>query len=226
VTPTHGRAARNVRLLYLYWFLRDFQLWIPVWIVFLTVQRGFSLTQVTVAEGLFLVGVLLLEVPTGAVADHWGRSRSLGLGVLFLGVSILIFAFTTTFGVLLASFMLWSVASTLTSGADMALLYDTLKATGDEGSYERIAGRGHAYRWAGVGIATLLGGPVAAVTDIRFTIIVGAGTCLLTAFVAFSMWEPARHADDEQSTGSTMCGRSRRPSWRSGATQSSAPWCC
>ncbi|HEX6032378.1 MAG TPA: hypothetical protein VFY90_13180, partial [Tepidiformaceae bacterium] len=48
-TPPH--AARNIRLLYLYWFLRDFHLWIPVWIVFLTVERGFSLTDVTGAEG-------------------------------------------------------------------------------------------------------------------------------------------------------------------------------
>ena len=53
------RAAhpdRNIRLLFAYWFLRDFQLWIPVWIVFLTIEQGFSLTQVTTAEGLFLIG--------------------------------------------------------------------------------------------------------------------------------------------------------------------------
>jgi MFS family permease len=195
VTSTQLLARRNVRLLYLFWFLREFQLWIPVWIVFLTEERGFSLTQVTGAEGLFRVGVLLLEVPTGAVADKWGRSRSLGLGALFLGVSVLIFAFTSTFSVLLTSFMLWSVASTLMSGADSALLFDTLKSAGQEGSYERIAGRGHALNWAGVGVATFLGGPVAALTDIRFTILFGAGTCLLTALVAFLMWEPA-HADE------------------------------
>ncbi|MEX1104428.1 MAG: MFS transporter, partial [Dehalococcoidia bacterium] len=115
----------------------------------------------------------------------------------FLGVSILIFAFTHTFAVLLASFTLWSVAATLMSGADFALLFDTLKASGDEGSYERIAGRGHAFGWAGAGIATFLGGPVAALTDIRFTIIFGAGTCLLTAFTAFSMWEPGREESEE-----------------------------
>lgn len=198
MTSTQLLARRNVRLLYLFWFLREFQLWIPVWIVFLTEEGGFSLTQVTGAEGLFLVGVLLLEVPTGAVADKWGRSRSLGLGALFLGVSVLIFAFTTTFTVLLTSFMLWSVASTLMSGADNALLFDTLKAAGQQGSYERVAGRGHALNWMGVGVATFLGGPVAALTDIRFTILFGAGTCLLTALVAFLMWEPAHERGPEE----------------------------
>lgn len=187
---------RNIRLLNAYWFLRDFQLWIPVWIVFLTLERGFSLTQVTTAEGIFLVGVLLLEVPTGAVADRYGRSRSMALGALVLGAAVLIFAFTTSFAILLASFLLWSVASALMSGADSALLFDTLKAAGRDAEYEKRSGRGQALSWAGVGIATFLGGPVASVFDIRATIFLGAATCLLTAFVAISIWEPPREAPE------------------------------
>lgn len=188
---------RNLRLLYAYWFLRDFQLWIPVWIVFLTLDRGFSLTQVTTAEGLFLIGVLLLEVPTGAVADRYGRSVSMALGAVVLGVAILIFAFTTSFPILLASFLLWSVASALMSGADMALLYDTLKAAGREAQYEKLAGRGMAFTWSGVVIATLLGGPFAAVFNTQSTMFLGAATCLATAAVAVAIWEPPHLRDDE-----------------------------
>jgi len=181
---------RNIKLLFVYWFLRDFQLWIPVWIVFLTLERGFSLTQVTLAEGIFLVGVLVLEVPTGAIADRYGRSGSMALGALVLGASVLIFAFTTSFTILLVSFLLWSVASALMSGADSALLFETLKAANREREYERLAGRGVALAWAGVGMATFLGGPVASLFDIRTTIYIGAGTCLLTAATAISIWEP------------------------------------
>ena len=43
---------RNIKLLYAYWGLREFQLWIPVWIVFLTIDQGFSLTAVTGVESL------------------------------------------------------------------------------------------------------------------------------------------------------------------------------
>ncbi len=183
-------AHRNLRLLYLFWFLRDFHLWIPVWVVFLTIERGFSLTQVTAADGLYLVGVLLLEVPTGAVADRWGRSRSLALGSLVLGASVLIFAFTNSFSVLLTSFLLWSVSSTLMSGADMALLYDTLKASDETAAYELHAGRGMACSWLGAGAGTLLGGPVAALLDLRATIFIGAATCLVTMVVALLLREP------------------------------------
>lgn len=191
---------RNIRLLFAYWFLRDFQLWIPVWIVFLTIDRGFSLTQVTAAEGLFLIGVLILEVPTGAIADRYGRSKSMALGAFVLGLAVLVFAFTTSFTILLVSFLMWSVASALMSGADMALLFDTLKAAGREHQYEKLAGRGMACSWAGVGIATLLGGPVAAIFETRTTIFVGAATCLLTAAVALAIWEPphARESGEKQ----------------------------
>ncbi len=140
-------------LLYAYWGLRDFQLWIPVWVVFLTLEQGFTLTAVTSVEGLYLVGVVLLEVPTGAVADRYGRSRSLALGSLCLGVAVLLFAFAVNLPILVISFMLWSVAHTLMSGADMALLFDSLKARGHEVAFERIAGRGTALSWAGAGRA-------------------------------------------------------------------------
>ncbi len=185
-----SHLSRNVRLLQVFWFLREFQLWIPVWIVFLTIERGFSLTEVTGAEGLFLVGVVLLEVPTGAVADRYGRSLSLALGGFCLALAVLTFAFASSFPVLLVSFLLWSVAFTLMSGADMALLFDTLKLGGRESEYERLAGRGSALSWAGAGFATMLGGPVAAFVDIRFTIFLGAGTCVVAAFVALALWEP------------------------------------
>ncbi|MFN8506078.1 MAG: hypothetical protein U0547_00770 [Dehalococcoidia bacterium] len=128
-------------------------------------------------------------MPTGAVADHWGRSRSLALGAVALGISILLFAYTTNFAILLASFMLWSVAATLMSGADMALLFDTLKAGGREAEYERRSGRGHALAWAGAGVATFAGGPIAAATSLRTVIFTGIATCAALAAVSLMLRE-------------------------------------
>lgn len=194
-------SVRNTRLLYAYWTLRDFQLWIPVWIVFLVHEQGFTLTQILLAEGIYLVVVVLLEVPTGAVADRWGRSRSMGLGALTLGLAVLVFAFTTNYTILLVSFVLWSLATTLMSGADFALLFETLKSTGEDSKYEKIAGRGIACAWIGIGTATLLGGPVAQVLSTEATIYIGAATCVATAMVAFTMREPPHtRAGDATST--------------------------
>ncbi|GIW13625.1 MAG: hypothetical protein KatS3mg062_1064 [Tepidiforma sp.] len=189
-------VSRNLRLLTAFWFLREFQLWIPVWIVYLTLERGFSFTQITAAESVYLLGVLALEVPTGAIADRFGRRVSLALGAVSLASSVTIFAFTTSPVVLFVSFAWWAVASTMMSGADLALLFDTLKAAGRDHEYERLAGRGQAIAWCGVGLATLFGGPVAAAIDIRATILIGAATCLLAAAAAALLWEPPRSAEE------------------------------
>lgn len=186
---TNLHTDRNLVLLNAYWFLRDFQLWIPVWIVFLTVDQGFSLTEVLIAEGLFLVAMILLEVPTGVVADRYGRSRSLALGAFVLGAAVFAFAFATNFAFLLVSFLTWSLAATLMSGADNALLYDTLKAAGRTGEYEHRAGRGAAIAWVGIALATLLGGPVAALIDTESTIYIGAATCVLNGVVILMVRE-------------------------------------
>lgn len=210
-----SRAAnRNITLLYAYWGLREFQLWIPVWVVFLTLEQGFTLTAVTSVEGLYLVGIVLLEVPTGAIADRYGRSRSLALGAFTLGVAVLLFAFATSISILVISFLLWSVAHTLMSGADMALLFDTLKLKRDEASFERIAGRGTALSWAGAGVATFLGGPVAALTDIQFTIYVGAATCVVTGFIALAMKEPPHTRGESNEAYWAGIGRAFVETWR------------
>ena len=183
---------RNVPLFYLVSFLRDFQVWIPVWVVFLTIDQGFSLAQVTTADGLFFVGLTVLEIPTGAVADRCGRSRSVALGALCFALALAFFALTTSFPVLLLSFLTWALAMALMSGADLALLYDSLKELGEEASYERHAGAGGATAWAGAAVATLIGGPLAAAYGIELTIWIGVATAGLAALAALAMREPPR----------------------------------
>jgi MFS family permease len=189
-TPVSRSLRRNVPLFYLVTFLRDFQIWIPVWVVFLTIEQGFSLTEVTFADAMFLIAMTLFEVPTGAFADRFGRSRSVALGALVYGVALGVFAVTTSFPILLASFLIWALGGALMSGADLALLYDSLKVRGEEAAYERHAGAGAGIGWAGAAVATVGGGPLAAAYGIEFTIWVGAAVAALAGLAAFLMVEP------------------------------------
>jgi cyanate permease len=115
---------------------------------------------------------------------------------MFLAVALVLFAFTTSFPVLLASFMLWAVAAALMSGADLALLYDSLQFLGRSEEYERHAGRGEALVWAGAAVATLIGGPIAVLTSIQTTIFIGVAVTATAGLIAFAMVEAPHRADD------------------------------
>ena len=193
--PERRKLERNIYLFYAFRLLREAQIWIPIWIVYLVVDRGFTLSQIGLAEAAFLIGLTVLEVPTGAVADRYGRSKSLALGASTLIVALIVFAFSTSFPVLLTSFLIWSVADTLMSGADLALLYDTLSALGRERDYEKLAGRGEALLWSGAALAVLIGAPIAAEVSTQFTIFIGTGTIAVAAGVALLMVEAPRHID-------------------------------
>jgi nitrate/nitrite transporter NarK len=62
-------------------------LWVPIWVVFLQ-GRGVSLTQIGVLEGIAWLITALLEVPTGAIADRWGRKASIAIGGLLYALAM------------------------------------------------------------------------------------------------------------------------------------------
>ena len=195
-TPDLRRACeRNLRVYYVFKLLSEMWLLIPIFIAFLLLERGLSVGQVALIESPFWLMATLAEVPTGAVADRWGRRVSLLLGAVTTVIAMFAFGLADTLPLILVSYMLWATALTFTSGADGALLYDTLRQLGRERDFERIAGRGAALSAAGVLVATLAGGPVAGAVGMQATVFLSAGTMvLLTATTALFHEPPHREA--------------------------------
>src|SRR5215213_1747178 len=117
--PATRRAyAANVRRFYLYRFFIEFQLWFSIWVVYLQEKRGLSLTQITAVDSVFWLVIVFAEMPTGAVADRWGRKMSLLLGALGFAASVFLFGLATSFWWVLGLYVFWGVSMTLASGAD------------------------------------------------------------------------------------------------------------
>src|ERR671919_2077244 len=109
-------------------------------------DAGLSNLEAFAANAFFTAGMVVFEIPTGIVADMWGRRTSFLLGTITLAV-------TTVLYVLLweieAAFALWGVVSlflglgfTFFSGATEAWLVDALDATRFEGQLESVLARG------------------------------------------------------------------------------------
>lgn len=116
------------------------------------------MAQVGVVEAILHLSIVLFEVPTGIVADLYGRKISLIIGhiiSLFYAVIMMLsghfFFFTLAFAIL-------GLSTTFKSGADQALLYDTLKLTNNEADYTRIFGNQTAFILISMSLAQVLGG--------------------------------------------------------------------
>ncbi len=133
-------------------------------IIYLTTVKGFSLLEVGIMEGFYHVASFLMEIPTGAIADVWGRKQSRITGRI-LGIGALLIALLgDTMLVQTLGFMLIAVSNNLESGAGDALVYDTLVSAGHEGEYMSVAGKQELmFQIASIG-AFLAGGVMASIS--------------------------------------------------------------
>lgn len=182
------RYDRNIPRFYLFTALTALLLWMPIWIVFFR-QRGLSLDQIGTLE---LVGIGLLalaEIPTGVVADTWGRKTSLVIGALLQGLTLLGLLTPVLSPVFLLAYAVWGVSFSFISGAADALIYDSLQADGRAEDFTRIASRYAMVSQAAGGIGAILGGLIA-VYDARLCFLLTAVACFTAAGVALTLREP------------------------------------
>jgi len=114
------------------WFLLQVQLWLPVWVLFLRDERGFSLTEVVFVDIVFSGVVLVCEVPLGLLADRIGHRRALISAAVLLAMTQLALAFVSGLPSLLAVWTMWGLAVTMLSGTETAYRYEAVRAYGGE----------------------------------------------------------------------------------------------
>ena len=75
-----NRSLHNIiRTIYLMGFCHSFMVVIPVFVPLLQ-GYGLSMSQVLQTQAMFALTIALCEVPSGSIADLWGRRRAILLG--------------------------------------------------------------------------------------------------------------------------------------------------
>jgi len=132
----------------------------------------------------------VLEIPTGTVADFFGRKTSLALGCLTAGIAAAIYGSVPSFAVFLVAEVLFAVAFTLMSGADEALVYDTLEALQRSETSKRVFARLESAKLAGIVAGALSGGFIAAHFGLAAPMRLQTIPCVLAGVIAMSLLEP------------------------------------
>src|SRR5262245_8733655 len=159
--------SRRVRRIYL--VLGPF-VWLPTSLIvgvntLFLLDGGLSNVEAFAANAIYTLGLVLFEIPTGIVADTWGRRTSylLGASIQLVGNLLYFWMWHTS-----APFWGWCAASlllgcgyTFFSGALEAWLVDGLKHTGYDGDLDPIFATNQIVTGASMFLGTLAGAFIA-----------------------------------------------------------------
>ena len=123
----------------LYGFLKN-QRYFESFLILILLEKGFSFFLIGLLIGFRELVVNLLEIPSGAAADVWGKRASMVLSFVAYIVSFLVFGFADAPLAIFGAMLLYAVGDSFRSGTHKALIFAWLRREGREGEKTRVYG--------------------------------------------------------------------------------------
>lgn len=186
-------AARKIQGIYLALTLGNTLATSFIWGIntLFLLDAGLTNLEAFAANAFFMAGMVVFEVPTGVVADSWGRRASFLLGTVTLAGSTLLYYLMWQVS---APFWWWAAVSVLLglgftffSGAVEAWLVDALHFSGYDGALETVLGRGQMVSGIAMLAGSVAGGVIAQATDLGVPFLLRAAVLAAMFLVAFRL---------------------------------------
>lgn len=116
----------------------------PTYALFL-LSRGLDILQVNLVLAVYLITTCLFEVPTGAIADVFGRKMSFVLSCVVRGLAFGLYFFADGFWQFLVAELVDAIGTTLATGAFDAWAVDGMREEGDERPVDRVFARANIF---------------------------------------------------------------------------------
>ena len=180
----------NISKIYAFKFFSSLGFMSGVLVPFFTEWGKISFTRLMILQAWFILWSFLLEVPTGAIADYFGRKYSLVLSALFSAVAFAIYTIYPSFYLFLGCEFLLAVSAALLSGADEAFIFDTLKKTGRSQQSKKIFSHTGSVELAGLMIAAPLGSFIASRWGLAMPVALQFFPMAIAFFISLTFQEP------------------------------------
>jgi hypothetical protein len=208
-------VPRNIPLFIAFRLLFNARFYYPIFAV-LQLDYGLTMAQFAILNAIWAVSIVLLEVPSGALADKLGRRPMIIIAAVLMILEMSLIAFVP-FGNANLIFWVWvlnrilsGAAEASASGADEALAYDSLPEGEQEAQWPKVLARLMTLSSCAFVVAMLIGGAVydhsflnnllgtnfAKETAIRFPIYLTLISALIALPISLLMKEPVTQSED------------------------------
>ena len=189
------QLRHNILKMYLLKAVLWFMVAMPIIVLFFQ-EHGLTLTEVMILQSIYSFSVALFEIPSGYIADIFGRKKTIVLSTIFTFIGFLVFSFFGGFYAFAIAQVLVGIGGSLMSGSDSAIIYDTLLETNSKTTYTKIEGRSYAIGNFSEAFAGILGGFLA-VGSIYMPIYVQTSILFFSIPIAFTLIEPTMHKENK-----------------------------
>ena len=178
----------NIKKYFLFEILISLAFFYPIFNLFY-LARGLNITQIAFIGVAWIITNMVLEIPSGILADKWGRKKVLSLFVfLFMCQSVVIIFAHNYIWFIIAS-ILHAAAFAFYSGTNVAFFWDTLKELKREKEYEKLWGKLHFYTMIPSLSAMFMGGFLFSINEI-LPYLFTAFFLFLGLLISFTFKEP------------------------------------
>jgi MFS transporter, DHA3 family, tetracycline resistance protein len=107
-----------------------FQIIFTVNAIYFVVEAGLNPLQLVLIGTIMELSIVLFEVPTGVIADHVSRKKSVIIGTILLGLAHLLEGSVPAFWGIATAYAVWGLGYTFLSGAEEAWIADEVEGKG------------------------------------------------------------------------------------------------
>lgn len=186
-------TSRRLMPLYIAALLQGVVFWYATEKLFM-LSIGFNTATIGIMVAVMSVVMLVVETPSGILADRWSRRGVMMLGCAALLISGVIGALSYNEPMYILSTVFWGIYAALYSGTYDAVIYDTvMEEHGSSKTFERYLGRFRAMEGVSFVIGSLIGGVIASILGLRFAYIFSIPFLILALFFLQKLKEPQLH---------------------------------
>lgn len=164
-------------------FLALFKVIMPFYVLYF-LGIGLSFFQIAIIGSIRSVISIIFEIPTGAIADLYGRKTSVILGYILTAATLLLIPFFKNFYIITIIFAFDAIFETLFSGADKAWVVDALNEKNKD-LVDVYFIRSSQFKNIGLIISPLIAGTLVSFYGMKILWFVFAGGMLLSSIFLF-----------------------------------------